>query len=311
MKTSQKILIIAVPVVILGLFMALRPKSEDVPLQTLVIEEAPFEVTISSTASVLPENRILITPPSRGRVDKVLVKEGDSVKSGQILGWMSSQDRVALIDAARSGGPKEVAKWENIYKQSPLYAPTSGKIIRQNLVEGQTVNPTDTLFEISDRLVVVAQVDESDIRQINVGQKANIRLDAFPDQTFVAEVSRISQQSQVISGVNLFQVTLIPQSDVAELKSGLTAATYFVVHSTENAKLVPSWVAGGKENSKAELFIKSADGKTAMRAVQFGRSNGEKVEILSDLASSDQILFRPLNLQTPSKGLNFLNRKQK
>lgn len=301
----------AVPVVILGLFWSLQQDSQDVALETLKIEEAPFEVTISSTASIQPENRILITPPVRGRIDQVLIKEGSFVRRGDILAWMSSQDRVALIDAARTQGPKEMKKWENIYKQTPIFAPTSGMIIKQNLSEGQTVANTDVVIELSDHLVVAAQVDESDIRQISIGQQARIRLDAFPDINFSAVVSRVSQQSQVVSGVNVFQVTLIPEKTVAELKSGLTASSYFVIHQSPKAKLAPSWIAQGRENSKARLLVRSANGQTEQREILFGRSDGEKIEILSDLASTDSILFRPLNLKPKTKGLNFLNRKQK
>ncbi|MEK7223385.1 MAG: biotin/lipoyl-binding protein, partial [Pseudomonadota bacterium] len=56
-----------------------------------------LEVTILSTGVVQPRNRLEIKPPVAGRADEVLVAEGEAVKKGQILAWMSSTERAALI----------------------------------------------------------------------------------------------------------------------------------------------------------------------------------------------------------------------
>lgn len=55
---------------------------------------------ISTTATVQPRNRLEIKPPINGRIEKILVKEGENVKAGQIVAWMSSTERAALLDAA-------------------------------------------------------------------------------------------------------------------------------------------------------------------------------------------------------------------
>ncbi|MBM3254264.1 MAG: biotin/lipoyl-binding protein, partial [Candidatus Omnitrophica bacterium] len=48
---------------------------------------------ISTTGSVLPKNRLEVKPPVNGRIDEVLVKEGEMVKTAQVLAWMSSTER--------------------------------------------------------------------------------------------------------------------------------------------------------------------------------------------------------------------------
>ena len=62
-----------------------------------------IENSISTTGSVLPRNRLEVKPPVSGRIEEILVKEGDQVKAGQILVWMSSTERAALLDAAANG----------------------------------------------------------------------------------------------------------------------------------------------------------------------------------------------------------------
>jgi len=53
-----------------------------------------------------------IKPQINGRMERVLVQEGQNVRTGQIMGWMSSTERAALIDAARSQGAGSVKYWE-------------------------------------------------------------------------------------------------------------------------------------------------------------------------------------------------------
>src|SRR5687768_2876573 len=70
--------------------------------------EGPIEQTVEATGSVAPLNRVEIKPPIGGRVEQLLVEEGDAVKAGQIVAWISSNDRAAILDAARARGPEEL-----------------------------------------------------------------------------------------------------------------------------------------------------------------------------------------------------------
>src|SRR6185436_13241208 len=101
---------------------------------------------------------------------------GDWVKKGQILAWLSSSERAALLDAARARGPEEVKKWEELYKPTPMLAPIAGTLIARNFEPGQGVNASDGVLVLSDRLIVRANVDETDIAQLRVGQAARLTL---------------------------------------------------------------------------------------------------------------------------------------
>ena len=95
----------------------------------LKVERGPLRVTLRESATVQPEHRLTVTPPIPGRIDTINVSNGAAVKQGQVLAWISSTDRAALMDAARAAGGKEVAFWEDIYKPAPLIAPLDGHII--------------------------------------------------------------------------------------------------------------------------------------------------------------------------------------
>jgi membrane fusion protein, macrolide-specific efflux system len=100
---------------------------------------------ISSTGTILPKNRLEIKPPVNGRIERILVKEGDKVKTGDTLAWMSSTERAALLDAARGKGEQAVNYWENAYKAIPLIAPIDGEVIVATTQPGQTVTTSDAI----------------------------------------------------------------------------------------------------------------------------------------------------------------------
>ena len=129
-----------------------------------------IQTIITATATVQPQNRLEIKPPINGRIDKILVEEGEKVKIGQTLAWMSSTERAALLDAARARGPDEMKYWEDVYKPTPLIAPIDGDVIVSKDEPGQTVTSSDVVVVLSDQLIVQAHVDETDIGKIKVGQ---------------------------------------------------------------------------------------------------------------------------------------------
>lgn len=87
-------------------FLAKKRSKLEIAYKDFVIENGNLEVTILATGTVQPENRLEIKPPVPGRIEEVLVKEGQVVKRGDVLAWMSSTERAALLDAARSQGPR-------------------------------------------------------------------------------------------------------------------------------------------------------------------------------------------------------------
>ncbi|MEK7721489.1 MAG: biotin/lipoyl-binding protein [Elusimicrobiota bacterium] len=62
---------------------------------------------VDTTGVVAPENRVEIQPSAPGRIEEILVEEGEAVKAGEILALMSSSDRVAILDAARASGDEQ------------------------------------------------------------------------------------------------------------------------------------------------------------------------------------------------------------
>ena len=122
-----------------GIWYYLAANSEQPTYDYLKATRGPLRVTLRESAVVQPEHRLNVTPPIPGRIDSVNVANGVAVKQGQVLAWISSTDRAALMDAARAAGGKEIDFWKDVYRPAPLIAPLDGHIISTAVVPGQVV----------------------------------------------------------------------------------------------------------------------------------------------------------------------------
>src|SRR5512135_2181159 len=102
------IFIIAIAVII---FTRTINKPSANALQEVTPAIGSIQTVITATATVQPQNRLEIKPSINGRIDQILVHEGEDVKMGQVLALMSSTERAALLDAAKSHSPDEVKYW--------------------------------------------------------------------------------------------------------------------------------------------------------------------------------------------------------
>ena len=255
-----------------------------------------LEVTILSTGVVQPKNRLEIKPPVAGRADEVLVAEGEAVKKGQILAWMSSTERAALIDAARAKGPDEVKRWQDIYRATPVLAPIHGTVILRNIEPGQTFTGNDAVLVMSDLLTVKAQVDETDIAQIRLRQPAHIALDAYPDRPFAGRVDQIAYDAKTVNNVTTYEVDVLPEKTPSFMRSGMTANVSFVVEWRQNALLVPSDAVKSRDDHLYVLLPSTnPNGAPTEREIKTGLSDGKRTEVLEGVTEGEKLLVLRLS----------------
>ncbi|MBI4060177.1 MAG: efflux RND transporter periplasmic adaptor subunit [Elusimicrobia bacterium] len=260
------------------------------PVQAVV---GTIEQSIDATGSVAPENRVEIKPPVGGRVERLLVDEGDAVAAAQVVAWISSTDRTAILDAARAQGPEQVKKWEDAYKPTAVFASLPGEVILRNVVVGQAVDAGTVLFAVADRLIVSAQVDESDIGKIRIGQRTRIRLDSYPDQPVEGKVIDVLFEGKNVSNVITYGVKVRPDKVPPFFRSQMTANVSFLVKRKDDAVLVPAAAVKDAPGGKRVVTVAAAEkgAKPETREVKTGIENDEQIEILSGLAAGETVLI--------------------
>ncbi len=115
-------------------------------------------------------------------------------------------------------------------------APFDGVVSALNVEKGEIVitgtmnNPGTQILTVSDlsRMLVRAEVDETDVVEMRIGQKAKISVDAFPDTTFagtVTEIGNTAKASQIstVQGQTNFEVKVVFDDNVPQVRPGMTA----------------------------------------------------------------------------------------
>lgn len=181
-------------------------------------------------------------------------------------------------------------------KDAVLISPIAGTVISTGgLVAGENLTATNLatkFIKVADlsTLQFVALVDEVDYGRINIGQKAKVMLDAFPDETFAGTVSFINKEGvkNISGGVTIpIEITLDTKDD--RLVLGLSGEADFIVQEKSNALTVP------------REFIQTKDGKTyvyvmeknqpVIKEVVTGLSTISQTEIISGLEENQELVL--------------------
>jgi len=290
-KTKIFIGILILLVVSLVIFIKFKGKSQS----SEIIEKVKptigaIQAYISTTGTVYPKNRLEVMPAVGGRIESILVKEGDKVKTSQVLAWMSSTERAALLDAAQGQGEEVLEYWKKVYKPIAVLAPIDGEVIVATTQPGATVNTSDAVVVLSDRLIVRAQVDETDIGKVKVKQQAYVALDAYPDAKSNAYVDHIYYESETVNNVTIYKADLVLEETPEFFRSGMNATIDFIVESKDKVLLLPV-AAVRKENNKSYvLLVQENSDSPSKQFVEIGITDDKNYEILSGLDSKDTVL---------------------
>jgi multidrug resistance efflux pump len=149
----------------------------------------------STDNAQITANMITVIPEVTGKVVNWNVKEGDYVKTGQLLGH---QDVDELITSSAISPAVLGSTADSIVSKADIKSPIDGKVIQTDIVKGEVVSPSVTVATIADtsNIYINANVEETSIFKIKPGQKVDISIDAYPGRHFVGYVESIGEATQ-------------------------------------------------------------------------------------------------------------------
>ncbi len=284
--------------------LALRWSATPLTYDYLKVERGPLIVTLRESAVVGPEHRLNVTPPIPGRIDSVNVANGVAVKEGQVLAWISSTDRAALMDAAEAAGGKEVAFWKDIYKAAPLIAPLDGHIISTSVVPGQVVVTAQTVFTMSDHLIVQANVDETDLEHVSLGQPVDITFDSYPDKKLTGKVNAIAYDATTVNNVTTYLVNIFLDQTPGFVRSGISANVFLLISNRDHVLRIPTDAISPEGTV---LVVPGPNQPLLTQAIKVGESDGTWTEVLSGLDEGDWIARPAFTVQAQKSGFSFIS----
>lgn len=262
--------------------------------ETAQVMRTDLTKTVSATGTVQPRNSVEVSGKVTARIKEILVEENDHVTEGQVVAILDGKDYEAKLDQANftlTNARQKLERTDRLYKigaksleelqdaqyeydraksavelaeddvnQTVITAPMDGVIVGEPktpgtmAVQGST-NPTVIMriADLSEKLVK-AKVDETDIGNVKVGERATFTVDAYPEKTFEAYVTKISQtdtanswdtnsttssSSSSSNAVIYYYVTFAAPDNENLLLPAMTARLDIVVGQVHDALCVP------------------------------------------------------------------------
>ena len=188
----------------------------------------------------------------------------------------------------------------NLEKAS-LYAPFDGLVSALNFSVGDTAasGTAVTVVDLSN-LQVKMTIAEVDMAKIQVGQTAQMTVDALPGKTYAAKVVAIGPVGTVTQGVVNYPVTVLITNADASVRPGMTANLGVQVDRRDNVLLIPTRAV--RTQGTQRIVTVSFKGQSIQTTIGTGLSNDTMIEITNGLQEGDQVLLNQTTTQQRSVG---------
>ncbi len=195
-------------------------------------------------------------------------------------------------EVARDSAYDNVRATQKALSDATLYSPISGTITAQdNLIPGQNVSSANLIAQVVDfsKSVFTADVDESDISKIQIGQSAEVTLNAYGEKIFKGKVGEILPQTKTTSS-GAVVITVKIYITEANLKNinGLNGQTNIIIAEKKNVLTIPQEAL----TDESFVFVKTQTG-VEKRKVETGVQSETSIEISNGLTESDQVVLNP------------------
>jgi len=183
-----------------------------------------------------------------------------------------------------------------------MVAPFDATVISVGAQVGDLVSSSTTVVTLADlsNMQILANVDETDISQVQVGQDVLITFDAFPGTQFWGNVLEVPLEGKLVQNIVRYEVRVsLQDASTAALRSGMTANLTIIVGYSPNALLLPVLAVRQAEQGYVVMLQASTRGATVAMPVEVGLSDGQYIEVLRGLNEGDRVLveYQPVQQQ--------------
>jgi len=305
-----------------------------VPVKVIRPSQGDIVQSIQATTSVEAKREADVYSKMIGFCHRIFVEEGDPVREGDRLAKLEDEEirltfeqAAARLDKAKNdheravelhaGGLISDQAYQDLSVQfrlaksdydlskkrlddTAIVAPLSGVVTERNVKLSDLVNTTRPLFKVVDLHILEAEVHvpEQDYAKVRSGQEAILKIDAFPEKSFLGRVERKSPVIDSRSGTA--EVTVAVENPEGILRPGMFVRVQIVVAVHPDALTLPREAILMQGERQTVYTVQ--EGIAREVTVETGFQEGDRVEILDGLAGEDRVVVRGhLGLQSGTK----------
>lgn len=248
----------------------------------------------------------------KGRVKEVFVEQGDEITKGDIIFTLENKNIDLDIEKAQYALEGAQIELDNLNEQlrrlnndlddiiaeSFIESPFDGRVSNLEIKQGDDTEIGTIIATVysNAELVVPIQIDELDITKVEVGQSAEVRLDALQDGIFTGKVDDIAIEGVNTMGIGSFEV-VIQLSDYKGIKPGMSANVEILISEKAHALILPIEAVRQVDDEYMVKIAKNDESQGAdtvqeqMVLVKVGLVSDSFVEILEGLSEGDEVII--------------------
>ena len=309
-------------------------------ITALDLKAVNFEHTIEIQANIKTRQNLDLYPEFVGKLNRVFIKEGQSVKKGALLakiddaGLQEQLDQIKLqLDLAKTtferterlwnqkigsemmyleaktrfeGQKKQLDQMKRQLAKTKIYAPFNGTIDQIFSNEGANVAPgiTPILRIVNlNKMYVEADVPENYLTSITKGSKARVQIPVLgkSQSTLIRQIGNYIRPSN-----RTFRVEASLENPNKEIKPNLNAKLSITDYINSEAIMVPRRAVRSNSQGQNYVFILSnPEGESKFIAskkfVQLGKTKNEMIEIIKGVSIGDLLIDEGVSLLEPNQ----------
>lgn len=296
-----------------------------VAVRIATVEKKVVDLDFVANGNFVPKQELNFLSENAGRVSKIYVDEGDHVTKGQVLARVDAEiintDK-ETAEANYQNALRDEARYQSSYEtggvtqqqldqaklatqnarlrlqasqrkvsDANIKAPITGIINKRYIEVGAFVNTQGTqLFEIVDvsKLKLRVNVNESQVANLKIGDKIDIKSSVFPTEKFNGKVTFIAAKAD---GTLNFPIEIeVDNNAKSSLKAGMYGTAVFNFPKQAPGILIPRTAFVGSVSSNQVFMLDKANNTSKIRQVIAGRILGDSVEILEGLNEGETVI---------------------
>ncbi|MBC8471693.1 MAG: efflux RND transporter periplasmic adaptor subunit [Planctomycetes bacterium] len=351
-RNIPKAVIILIAIAVLTVIAKLPQRKQDTPPAEAppvnvtvmpVIAQSQLADTFNLPAVIEPNRVVIVSAEVEGRIERILLKEGDSVKSGDLLIQINADLIRPLFEIAQEQVKRDQIEFErmdnlvkdnatpqrdlddartklNISKanlnevsarleRTSIYSPTAGQLNDIIVEEGEYVQVGAPVAEVvdNDTIKVLVDVPERDISFFSVGQTVEVFVNVKGNDTSMAgKISFISELADLQTRSTRMEISLDNKKRL--LRSGQIVLVRLTRQIIEDAIMIPLLAVIPMEDSKT-VYVVNSD-QAHRRQVEIGVIKGDDVLVKSGLKPGDRLIIAGHRFVAPGQKVNVVSEKK-
>jgi Cu(I)/Ag(I) efflux system membrane fusion protein len=291
-------------------------KVQKLGVKTEAAAVRPLSRAIRATGTIQPDEsrQTIVTSRFDGWVQNLKVdKTGDAVERGEVMLELVSPElqlaqqeyiRQKSISPNRAEAAAQNLKTLGLSSSQisalndpkhttatvPVVAPQGGQVVEKMAIEGARVGAGEPLYRLVDfsHVWAIGEVYEQDLPLVQIGQMAEVELDAFPAERFKGEVSFI--YPSLTAATRTAKVRIELDNPDGKLKAGMYASVLLSADMTDADVLSVPENAILDTGKRQTVLVERGEGRYEPREVQVGRRADGYVEVLGGVAKGEKVV---------------------